>query len=289
MRCRILIGVYFALILLNGCSTVSGLYRKTFSPSRPPRCHKVYQLSEKENYNVLLFGDGAGSEYQNTVSKGIRKVCQNSGCNFGLYLGDIYPFGIQSNSDFKDKTRDWTFPFLAFWVLGNHEAYGSVQKLIEQAKDTNFKYECETSQIQGKGLTIFTYDSNQIDDKEYRKRIDIQIKSFCQRPGLHILAGHHSAYSDEEEHGNNKEVEAFVQSVGCASYSLSGHSHALEYHEAGGRKYIVSGGAGKEPRAFNNNHRKWGHAGLGFATLETNSEKVVFYDENGFRLWSNKD
>lgn len=281
--------ILLSLVLLTGCSTLSGLYKKTFDPSRPPKCHKIYE-TQIANPTILIYGDGAGASEQTKVAKAMEKVCSQVKCDFGLYTGDIYEFGIQKDGDFEKKFKPWLgFKFITYGIYGNHDIWGSISGLIKQSKGSNFKYECETSEIRGPDWTIFTYDSNQLDNKEARNRFFERGKKTCERFGTHIVGGHHSPFSVEENHGDNLEAYEFIRDLGCVDYSVSGHSHSLEYHQKATVGYIVSGGAGRETRPVRvGSHiqgyvTKFVRSELGFVILELSrgpvSEPNFFNDK----------
>ena len=85
---------------------------------------------------MIAVGDtGTGNKDQFKVANGMAKVCQESGCDLVLFLGDnFYPNGVNSTDDphFKEKFervyREINKPFFA--VLGNRDVKQDVLSQI---------------------------------------------------------------------------------------------------------------------------------------------------------------
>lgn len=78
----------------------------------------------------FAMGDqGTGDPDQGNVARAVFELCQRSGCDFGLLLGDnFYPSGVESTSDpqwqakFEKPYADLLAAGIPFYaVLGNHD------------------------------------------------------------------------------------------------------------------------------------------------------------------------
>jgi len=94
-----------------------------------------------DHLRLIALGDtGTGNEDQRKVAEGMAKICEQSGCDLVLLLGDnFYPDGVNSTVDpqFKSKFelvyQKLNLPFFA--VLGNHDVrQNALSQLIYSLK-----------------------------------------------------------------------------------------------------------------------------------------------------------
>ena len=128
-----------------------------------------------ERTQLIAVGDvGTGNMDQLKVSEGMAKVCEESGCDFVLLLGDnFYPKGVNSPNDqqfvkkFELVYQKLKTPF--FVVLGNHDVkQDALSQVMYSLKNDswympNFEYEFETTPILAvpfENIVILTPETN---------------------------------------------------------------------------------------------------------------------------------
>ena len=113
---------------------------------------------------MIALGDtGTGNNDQLEVSKGMAKVCEESGCDLVLLLGDnFYPSGVVSVDDLQFKTKfeevygNIKIPF--FVVLGNHDVkQDALSQVIYSLMSStwrmpNYEYSFKTEDVRFFGL-----------------------------------------------------------------------------------------------------------------------------------------
>ena len=118
----------------------------------------------EDRLQLIALGDtGTGNNCQLEVSKGMAKVCEESGCDLVLLLGDnFYPSGVVSVDDLQFKTKfeevygNIKIPF--FEVLGNHDVkQDALSQVIYSLMSStwrmpNYEYSFKTEDVRFFGL-----------------------------------------------------------------------------------------------------------------------------------------
>lgn len=157
-------------ILLLGLSGVGGykLYEKgsdvgCFQLENDILTVKIKPLLTGHLQFIAVGDTGTGNKEQFEVAHGMEKVCQESGCDLVLLLGDnFYPDGVNSTEDpqFKEKFENVyqkiDKPFFA--VLGNHDVKQDIlSQIIYSLKSSscrmpNYEYSFGTEDARFYGL-----------------------------------------------------------------------------------------------------------------------------------------
>ena len=254
----------------------------------------------QETFSFVAIGDtGTGSVTQKTTSQGMRKVCKDLKCNFGLLLGDnVYKRGVSSVNDpkfkllFENMYSDLDFPF--FVVLGNHDTKGNSLAQVQYSlknpkwKMPNFVYSFKL------GATNFVAGNSSCNLLNLYLTKSFLINSDSRWT---IYFQHHPIYST----GPHGDAELIVRwfwnwfmENGVDLY-LSGHDHHLEYLEnkRNSTVYIVSGSGGKNSL----NHKdlpkstqassQFSFKGNGFVWIRIEGKKMIghFYNKEGKLLY----
>ena len=118
----------------------------------------------EDRLQLIALGDtGTGNNDQFEVSQGMAKVCEESGCDLVLLLGDnFYPSGVVSVDDQQFKTKfeevygNIKIPF--FVVLGNHDVkLDALSQVIYSLMSStwrmpNYEYSFKTEEVRLFGL-----------------------------------------------------------------------------------------------------------------------------------------
>ena len=133
-----LCSVLLVAAVLTGC----GLWNRYVDD--PPKCSRVLTALEPSRAvtTILVYGDGLGENERATrIAKQARKTCDSvGGCDFGLYLGDVYRTGADDLEELQEKVLAPLDPMFLnsdwyTWLLyGNHEYQGNPQAYYELVK-----------------------------------------------------------------------------------------------------------------------------------------------------------
>jgi predicted phosphodiesterase len=255
---------------------------------------------------LIAVGDtGTGKEEQFEVAQGMAKVCEESGCDLVLLLGDnFYPDGVNSiedtqfNTKFEQVYQKINKPFFA--VLGNHDVKQDVlSQLVYSLKSStwrmpNYEYSFNTAEARFYGLnTNCPFSSNRLRKKINQSDAELEINA-AKRPWT-IAFGHHSIYSN----GTHGDVDLITRSYwnwfleGRVDLYLAGHNHNLAHlqSETSATDYVISGAGGAHYRSASEREKlnksvalnKYTYNDTGFVWLDISSEKlqIRFHDSSG--------
>jgi tartrate-resistant acid phosphatase type 5 len=261
---------YFTGILIVLCLLAAYSFREKWAPTitRKVTDDGTTPLSAPATNHVRFFalGDtGTGGAGQIAVADMIEQKCAQSGCDFGILLGDnFYPDGVTSEMDpqwqtkFELPYKNINVPFYA--VLGNHD-YGDGQYLdraafqIEYGKKNPkwimpndfYFFEKTNALFLALNTEEITRTSTASDQEgEYFSGL------LAQKQAQWIFALGHRPYISNGNNGNaGRRLSDFMENHICprADFYFSGHDHNLQL--MGPTKncksnLVVSGGGGYE-------------------------------------------
>ena len=259
-----------------------------------------------DHLQLIAVGDtGTGNEAQFEVAQGIAKVCEKSGCDLLLLLGDnFYPDGVNSTDDPQFKTKfelvyqKLNKPFFA--VLGNHDVKQDVlSQLIYSLKSStwrmpNYEYSFDTAEARFYGLnTNCPFSSERLRRKLNQN--DAELQANAEKRPWTIAFGHHSIYSN----GTHGDVDLITRGYwnwfleGRVDLYLAGHNHNLAHlqSETSATDYVISGAGGANYRSQSEREKlnksaatnKYTYNDTGFVWLDITSEKLQmrFHDSSG--------
>ena len=299
-------------ILLLGFSGVGGY--KLYEKGSDVGCFQLeidvlpVEIKPLRTDHLLLIavGDtGTGNEEQFEVAHGMAKVCQESGCDLVLLLGDnFYPDGVNSTEDpqfkakFEQVYQEINKPFFA--VLGNHDVKQDVlSQLIYSLKSAtwrmpNYEYSFATEDARFYGLnTNCPFSSERLRRK--LNQGDEELKAKKEKIPWTLAFGHHSIYSN----GTHGDVDLLTRSYwnwfleGRVDLYLAGHNHNLAHlqSETAATDYVISGAGGAHYRSASEKEKlnksvalnKYTYNDTGFVWLDITSEKlqIRFHDSSG--------
>ena len=263
-----------------------------------------------ERTQLIAVGDvGTGNMDQLKVSEGMAKVCEESGCDLVLLLGDnFYPSGVNSPNDqqfikkFEQVYQKLKTPF--FVVLGNHDVkQDALSQVMYSLKNDswympNFEYEFETSNANFFGINTncpFAYESLRKKLKHKNKAN----KSNEVKSPWSIVFGHHSVYSN----GTHGDANVYIRSFWDwfledeVDLYLAGHNHNLGHYKTNKSKidYVISGSGGAHYRSSEERKKLvkskaanlYTFNDIGFVWLDITMENILmkFYDGNGEKMY----
>ncbi|MBA3562948.1 MAG: metallophosphoesterase [Gammaproteobacteria bacterium] len=256
----------------------------------------------------VAFGDtGTGDRQQFRVAEGIEGICESSGCDLALGLGDnFYPDGVRARSDPQFQTK-FEKPFAAlqmpfYMVLGNHdvEQPKSARAQISYASG-RWKMPARWYSFRVGPVRFVALDTNRVAASDKDGQLSWIKETLAARSDAvwTIVFGHHPLYSngghgDARGAGRDWLHEAICDS-GAVDLYLAGHDHALQWlapKPASCRhtEFIVSG-AGARPRALadrnHSEHFARGHTS-GFFWFQAMGESLTghVYDADGTLLFA---
>lgn len=306
----------FILIIALGIGTYIGykLLKKTYK-------HGCYQLKNdvlpinlkpysSEHTQFIAVGDvGTGNDDQLEVSNAMAKVCEKSGCDLVLLLGDnFYPSGVNSPTDpqfeskFEMVYQKLKIPF--FVVLGNHDvkqdALSQVMYSLKSDywKMPNFQYDFMTM-----NATFYGVNTNcPLGFEMLRRDINqekIVYKSNKKNVPWKIVFGHHSVYSNGTHGDSNILVRSFWSWFleDKIDLYLAGHNHNLAHFKIDNSNidYVISGAGGANYRSTDERrnlteseaNNLFTFNDIGFVWFDITFKKLLmrFYDSNGNVLY----
>ncbi len=270
-------------------------------------------LSYAYDLEVLAFGDSGSCNNpddistckQNKVARSMKEVCDDSGCDMGITLGDnIYEDGVKNANDelFKHKFKDHydRLNILIYAALGNHDVQDNTLSNQEQieaqighsAYSDTWRMNGEYYDYKVKGVHFMVINSNDF-DREQRHWLHSTLKGSTAK--WKVVYGHHPIRSNGM-HGDTKDLVVELLPLICsyADVYVSGHDHDQQLLESEcGVPLIVSGAAGKtESRNTNKSLslRDWSAKGLGFSRLLFSDDYFIvkYYDEDGYSIYRKK-
>jgi len=265
----------------------------------------IKQYSEERTQFIALGDVGTGNFDQLKVASGMVKVCEKSGCDFVLLLGDnFYPSGVESPNDsqfekkFEQVYQKLELPF--FVVLGNHDIKKHALSQVMYSLKSNFwympnyQYEFTTSNAKFFGLNT----NCPLSFERLRVKLNDEkmlIKSNILKNPWKIVFGHHSIYSN----GTHGDANIFIRSYwnwlleGHVDLYLAGHNHNLAHFKTNDSdmEYVISGAGGAHYRSVEE-RKKLGESealnyftfnDIGFVWFELTMENLLmrFHDSNG--------
>ncbi len=284
---------HFQIVLLALTLTACNIIK---SKSDPPVCRSATPIgvTALEPVRVLtrivLLGDSFGAgDMTDVVAKQIGVTCKDlGGCHFGLYLGDIYRTGANTQSQLEDKVlrhMEW-WDFHMYFTLGNHEYQGDVQAFYDLAqKSDKIRLPCNQYQVtDDNSYTFMIIDTNWPEQAGQPRRVE----NLCNGMGFRALVGHHPLWSNgtKERKDDEEKTRSYFESGArkCAHAVFSGHDHHGELIIDDGLVQVVEGRGGRSTRDVLNVGQTWIEKGYGFAILEIpllGFPKIVFHDESG--------
>ncbi|MDD9950565.1 MAG: metallophosphoesterase [Zetaproteobacteria bacterium] len=235
---------------------------------------------------VLIFGDfGTGTIFQYRVAQSMYKVCQSSGCDMGLLLGDnFYERGVRNLQDPIFRTR-FEQPYgplgIPFYVaLGNHDYRGNVQAQVDYTKVSKFwnlparYYDFVKENTQFVGL-----DTNRFDEKQAQYLESVLSRSSS---AWKVVFAHHPPIS-YGSHGSDTKLQKTLLPIICKHQVLyfAGHDHDLQFIKPDcGARIIISGAAAKVREVQPGTMSKFAQSTLGYTRLEIAEQeaRIQFYN-----------
>ena len=311
--------VWWKLILfflLLGIGGVGGykLYEKGNDVGCFQLQNDLFQVEIKQNKSdhlrLLAVGDtGTGNSDQLAVAEGMANVCEKSGCDLVLLLGDnFYPNGVSSimDSQFYSKFelvyQKLKIPF--FVVLGNHDVkQDGLAQLIYSMKSNswsmpNYEYSFKSTVARFYGLNT----SCPFSFERLRRKLNTdadEIIENANKLSWTIVFGHHSVYSNGTHGDTDFVTRAYWNRIlnRRVDLYLSGHNHNLAHLKpenfvtefvvsgAGGANYKSTTERGKLNKSVANT--LFSYNDNGFVWLDITSEKLNmrFHDSNGKTIY----
>jgi tartrate-resistant acid phosphatase type 5 len=259
-------------------------------------------VAAQSDYTLLVFGDsGTGKEDQKLVAAAMAQVCQQSGCDAAIVLGDlIYPRGVESVDDSLFKTN-FEEPYAGvgpfpFWMsLGNHDHKGSIDAQVAYGRSgasQRWKMPAAYYAVEGlpDWLHIYALDTEVFSGKE-KAPDPVQAEqaraALCGKSGWRLLMGHHPIYS-HGVHGSNAHVSSYLDAVirDCRVQAyFAGHDHHQEHISAPSLEQFIEGAAAKLRRVkqadpADGTTQRFARSTLGFAiaAFTERTMDVRFFD-----------
>lgn len=220
----------------------------------------AFAAAAQDDYTLLVFGDGgSGKPKQKRVAAAMAEVCEQSGCDAALVLGDlIYQNGVKSVDDRKFKTH-FEEPYgilgpFSFWMTpGNHDHRGSVDAQVAYARSgrsVRWKMPAAHYAVESlpSWLHVYALDTEPIaDEAADGTQLNEARAALCGKPGWRLLMGHHAIYSNGD-HGDNADVASYLDGVirDCDVQAyFAGHDHHQEHISAPTFEQFIQGAASK--------------------------------------------
>lgn len=310
VRTYLLAALGMVLLLTSGIG--AGLWWFSGPPRPGPAVAPDITPSDPDRVRLIAIGDvGEDSPAQRQVRDAIGRVCQERGCDLMVMLGDnLYPSGLEAPDDPRmdeivgEVYRPLELP--VYMVLGNHD-YGQLfdrQRAIWQAQWANrtdgFHMPSTTWTASAGPVGLWGLDTQELfwaDATEQREWLDLTVRASTAK--WRVALGHHP-YLSNGKHGNagsyeglpgvpyasGAGIEAFYTQALCGRFDLvlTGHDHNLQWHEACGTAWIISGaGAKVTPLRDRGNQALFQaeHPGFVWIEIAPSHATIAFYDETG--------
>ncbi|MFN8670500.1 MAG: metallophosphoesterase [Candidatus Sericytochromatia bacterium] len=247
----------------------------------------------KTDKDVTFFvtGDtGKLSKAQYDVAKAIENKCKESGCDFGILLGDnIYEKGVSNVNDnqFIEKFEKpyKNLDMKIYLTLGNHDYRGNVQAQIDYTKKSKKWVMLDRVYSFSYGNTdFFSIDTNSPSKKQIRK-----VKKLIEnsKNKWKISFGHHPRYTNGIYRNAKGSLRKLIDNTTCdkVDFYLSGHEHNKQFLKPTcGVKYLILGTGSEvrgKPKVKNNT--LFSSLTLGFAWFKITNSNLYFeiLDEKG--------
>lgn len=268
------------------------------SVSDNPEIGKYSPTKTIEASEFILMGDtGTGSEAQYNVAGSIKNYCATKSCKAVFILGDvIYEEGVKNVNDeqfmtkFETPYKDINLPF--YILFGNHDYLGCSECYLEYDRVSS-KWEMPARYYIQKYDFISSYalDTENF-DSEQQQWLDQTLNNDSSI--WKIVLGHSPLKTFEETKMNeNWKGKNELKNILCnsADFYVSGHSHILEDPgnvEGCKVRQLTSGSGGSYPREVKKPYEGefyFEDNGFLVLTLESDSIKLEFFDENGKSLY----
>ncbi len=259
---KLVFASYFGLIFL----LVISIY---FLTEGDPEFVPLSNISSNSSNNKIIFVSDSQDpiwvetflldENQNIKAKKMifDKIVRSSPSAV-FHLGDLVAFGFwKTDWELVDEfTGQLASENIEFYpIIGNHEVM-----FFSDAGKMNFMerypYHSETGySVRKKNLGVILLNSNfsslsdeQIEEQNRWYKNQLEQFENDGRIDFIVIGVHHSPFTNSKIVGTNKEVEkyfvpAYLNSKKARLF-LSGHSHAFEHFESGGKDFLVIGGGG---------------------------------------------
>lgn len=296
-----------ALFLLSFLTTSCTYWHHYIMKPDPPVCNADTPIGvvalepERDITRILIFGDGLGdSPMSVTVAKMARTVCdERGGCSFGIYLGDVYQSGANTEDEFAEKIQT-VFDELnlhVYMAYGNHEYYGDPQAYYDLAKSSaNVRLPCNQYFISDDhSYTFRVIDTNH----PTQAAQPLNMAKLCDALGFHAFVGHHPLWSsgktkrNSQEKKTRKHFEKVIRK--CGDVYFAGHDHHGELlksvTEEGTIVQVIEGRFGRSRRSVikGTDNQLWIAKGYGFSIFEIPLDGrpyLMFFDELGKMLYA---
>ncbi|MFN8670499.1 MAG: metallophosphoesterase [Candidatus Sericytochromatia bacterium] len=250
--------------------------------------------AKKEKENRITFfvtGDtGTGAKGQYDVAKAIENKCEESGCNFGILLGDnIYNSGVSSVND-KQFIEKFEKPYKnldmkIYLTLGNHDYRGNVQAQIDYTKKSKKWVMLDNIYNFSYGNTDFFCIDTNIPSQKQIKKVQNLIENSKNK--WKIAFGHHPRYTNGIYTNATGLLKELIDKPMCnkVDFYLSGHEHNKQLLKPDcGINYLILGSGSAlrtTPRIKDNT--LFSALTLGFAWFEITDDKILveILDEKG--------
>lgn len=269
-------------------------------------------VADPDAVRFVALGDtGVGNASQRLVAGVIGTVCAARGCDFAVMLGDnLYPEGLTRPDD-PEMDRVFTriygeLPLKFYAVLGNHD-YGqrfdravASHQIAWAANNGQMVMPAAFYEFRAGAAAFYALDTDAVfweGGADQAAWLDPALAGTDAR--WKVVFGHHP-YVSNGQHGNAGTYEGapgvpytsgaavrdfFAGHVcGRADLYLSGHEHNLQWLEACGTDFVISGaGAKTTPLVDRGNTPRFALSEEGFAWIELGADqmRVAFYDERG--------
>ena len=250
---------------------------------------------------IAALGDmGTADENQKQVAEGLKRVCNEKGCDLILFLGDNFmKKGVTSLKDPLLKTafeNNYTVldkPVIA--VLGNHDVKGNaLVQVIYGLKNPQWNMPNYSYSFKVGPARFFAINTN----CNIFGWIPLRDKLSQSSSHWTFVYGHHPVYSSGTHGDNELQIRWFWEMLvqKNVDFYLSGHNHLLEHLRYNGDKtdYIVNGAGGSHYRSTDKSKIRSSEADSRFRYLDTGfvwfevTESIVvveFFNAQGISIY----
>jgi tartrate-resistant acid phosphatase type 5 len=275
--------------------------------------------TDPDRFRVVAVGDiGLDGTSPLRVRDAVRKTCAERGCDAIVLLGDnLYPSGMTAPDDplMDDRVGD-RYAGLGvpvYLVLGNHD-YGPVferrrghWQVAWAHRTDGFELPAPTWTANAGFVGLWGLDTTELmvaDASRQREWIDRTVRASTAR--VRVAFGHHP-YKSNGKHGNagdyggfagiplmdGRAVASFYQDQICGRFDLviTGHDHNLQWIEACGTTFVVSGsGAQVTPLRDRGTPSVFSAEELGFVwvSIDRDGIDLAFIDDSARLLFEGR-
>lgn len=316
MRLRTYLRALLGLALLLGGGIGLGLFFFGDTARTEPAIAEPVAVADPELVRMVAIGDvGKDTAVQRQVRDAIGRVCQVRGCDLLALLGDnLYPRGMEAPDDPRmDEIMGQTYASLdlpTYLVLGNHDYGHRLDRQraawqVQWAQRTpGFELPAPTWTTHAGPVGLWGLDTTELfwsGAAPQQVWLDRTVRASSAR--WRVALGHHP-YKSNGRHGNAGAYEglpgvpyadgaglaAFYQDHVCGRFDLvlTGHDHNLQWIEACGGTFVVSGaGASTTPIEDRGTASVFASDRPGFVWISFTDDalQIAFYDETAQLLF----